>query len=308
MRHLLLLPILFSAVLACRSASPSSGSDSGPAIRKGVKLVAADVTPLSADAKPEASIAERTVLADVRLGDPLSVRLHGQGPFRFGFDTGQSVAVLLSPDLAGRLALPVVDKIHASDGTSSLPVDVVRIDSVEVGGVDLGGQTSIVLQPGTDVDGAIGFPLFSGLLVELDYAGGRLRVLRGELPEPDGRKVLALTNLQGIPMVPIAIGGETLQAVLDSGSEADLLVPMSMVAKLPLESPPVKSGRMSTLFGEFDLYTARLKGRVTLGGIELVDPELTFSDHFREVNVGGHFLARFRVTFDPARKRVQFEA
>lgn len=296
MRHLILLLIVSSTVLACVSTSPSSG----PEIHSRAKLVAADAKP--------APIAAREVLADVKLGEPLSVRLHGQGPFRFGFDTGQSVGVLLSPELAARLALPVVDRIDASDGTSSLPVDVVRIDSVEVGGVDLGKQTSIVLQPATDVDGAIGFPLFSGLLVELDYVGGRLRILRGDLPEPDGRTVLPITSLQGIPMVPITIGRETVRAVLDSGSEADLLVPLSMAERLSLESPPVPSGRMKTLFGECELKTARLKGRVQLGDIVLVDPELTFSDHFREVNVGGHFLSRFRVTFDPARDRVQFES
>jgi hypothetical protein len=300
MRHLLFLLILPSAVLACRSAPPSSGNEvpEAHAAHRGANLVAADVN----------LAPTRTVLADVKLGEPLSVMLHGEGPFRFGFDTGQSVAVLLSPELAGRLSLPVVDRIDASDGTSLLRVDVVRLDSVEVGGVDLGRQRSIVLQPGNDVDGAIGFPLFDGLLVELDYVGGRLRVLRGELPEPDGRKVLTLTSLSGIPMIPIAIGGQTVQAVLDSGSEADLLVPMSMAEHLTLDGPPTKMGKMTTLFGEFDLYTARLKGRVTLGGIELVDPELTFSDHFRDVNVGGHFLSRFRVTFDPAQKRVQFEA
>lgn len=296
------LLILLSMALACRNAV-STGSE----VPLRVGAVRADAADVDAGTNDPPSAA-REILADVKMGEPLSVKLHGEGPFRFGFDTGQSVGVLLSPALAAKLSLPVVDHIDASDGTSRMPVDVVRVDSVEIGGVDLGEQTSIVLQPGTDVDGAIGFPLFSGLLVELDYVGGRLRIRRGELPAPDGRTVLALTNLQGIPMVPITIGAETVQAVLDSGSEADLLVPLSMADKLPLDGPPVRSGRMRTLFGEFDLLTAHLKGRVNLGGIELVDPELTFSDHFTEVNVGGKFLSRFRVTFDPARGRVQFEA
>jgi len=300
--RLILLLILPSMALACRNAAPM-----GSEVPLRVGAVRADAPGADLGTR-ELEATAHEILADVKMGEPLSVKLHGEGPFRFGFDTGQSVGVLLSPALAGKLSLPVVDRIDASDGTSKMPVDVVSVDSVEIGGVDLGKQTSIVLQPGTDVDGAIGFPLFSGLLVELDYVGGRLRIRRGELPAPDGRTVLALTNLQGIPMIPITIGGETVQAVLDSGSEADLLVPLAMADKLTLDGPPVRSCRMKTLFGEFDLLTAHLKGRVNLGGIELVDPELTFSDHFSEVNVGGKFLSRFKVTFDPARGRVQFEA
>ena len=295
MRRLIQFLILTSAALACRNASPSS-----------ISAVPAPSDTPSADETIGGGGAG-DVLVDVEFGAPLTVWIRGEGPFRFGFDTGQSVGVLVSPEFADRLALPVVDRVDASDGTSSFPVDVVRIDSVQVGDIDLGRQSSIVVQPGSDVDGTLGFPAFSGLLVELDYIAGRLRIRRGALPVPDGRTILAVTSLGGIPMIPITIGHESARAVLDSGSETDLLVPLSMADRLTLDGPLRPGGWMKTPFGKFELQTARLKGSVVLGGLELVDPELTMSDHFNDVNVGGRFLSRFRVTFDPARGRVQFE-
>jgi hypothetical protein len=80
-----------------------------------------------------------------------------------------------------------------------------------------------------------------------------------------------------------------------------------MSGKLPLEAPPVKSGRMSTLFDEFDLWTARLRGMVRVGKCEIANPTLVFSEHFKEINMGSGFLKEFRVTVDVKNARVAFE-
>jgi predicted aspartyl protease len=248
------------------------------------------------------------LVADVALGEPLMVEVNGRGPFPFGIDTGQSVSVLVTPDLAARLALPIVDHIHASDGVRSKPADVVRIDAVELDGLERANQLGLVTMPG-DVafDGALGMQFFDGVLVVFDGPAKRLRIERGALPEPDGRRVLPVRLDRDLPLVKITIGGRDVEALLDTGSAGGLLIPMDMSASLPLESPPARSGRVSTLAGEFDVFSARLDGSVTIGEIEIDHPQLAFSSYFQEINMGRDFLRDFIVTFDVGSSRVRFE-
>jgi hypothetical protein len=63
------------------------------------------------------SIKKSALIAETPIGTPLVVYINGQGPFRFGIDTGQSEAVLVSPGVAAKLKAPVVQRIDASDGT-----------------------------------------------------------------------------------------------------------------------------------------------------------------------------------------------
>jgi predicted aspartyl protease len=247
-------------------------------------------------------------IADVALGQPLPVHLNGAGPFRFGIDTGQSMSLLVSPEIVTRLGLPVVQRIDASDGVNPMPVDVVRVDASRLGTLERNGQLGLVVPP-TDrsFDGALGMPFFEGALVEFDYAVGRLRIRRGALPEPDGRTILPVRLDHGLPVVELSIAGRTAEALLDSGSGGGLLVPLSISSTLPLDAPPVKTGRMSTLTGQFDAWSARLRGTVRLGDVEIVDPMLTFSDYFEEINLGRAFLSDCRVTFDVKESRIKIE-
>jgi len=248
------------------------------------------------------------LVADVALGGPLMVAVNGRGPFPFGIDTGQSVSVLVTPDLAARLALPIVDHMHASDGVHSKPVDVVRIDAVELDGLERANELGLVTTPGDAAfDGALGMQFFDGVLVEFDGPAKRLRIEHGALPEPDGRRVLPVRLDRDLPLVKITIGGRDFEALLDTGSAGGLLIPMDMSASLPLESPPARSGRVSTLAGEFDVFSARLDGSVTIGELEIDHPTLAFSSYFREINMGRDFLREFVVTFDVGTSRVRFE-
>jgi predicted aspartyl protease len=252
--------------------------------------------------------AESPVIADVEMGQPLTVVVNGEGPFRFGIDTGQSVSLLVSPKLAARLTLPVLPRIEASDGVSSKSVEVVRVNAAELGTMELNNQLGLVMAPTDEsLDGALGMPFFDGVLVEFDGPAHRLRIQHGSLPAPDGRTVLPVRLDRGLPVVSITIGGRDTEALLDTGSAGGLLIPMSMRDQLPLASAPVKSGRVSTLTGEFDISSAQLRGAVTIGGFEINDPKLSFSDYFSEVNLGRDFLRDFIVTFDVGNARVRFE-
>jgi hypothetical protein len=218
------------------------------------------------------------------------------------------MSLIVSPRLAARLTLPVVQRIEASDGASARPVDVVRVDAAELGSMELNNQLGLVIAPTDEsFDGALGMPFFDGVLVEFDGPAQRLRVEHGSLPEPDLRTVLPVRLDRGLPVVNITIGGRDTEALLDTGSSGGLLIPMSMRDQISLSTSPVKSGRMSTLSGEFDIWSAQLRGAVTIGDHEIDDPKVSFSDYFSEVNLGRDFLRDFIVTIDVGNARVRFE-
>ena len=237
----------------------------------------------------------------------LPVRLNGHGPFRLGFDSGQSFAALVSRDLADRLALPVVDQVQVGDGSGAndREVDVVAIASLTIGAAQFHDLQALVFDiPG---DGALGFALFVDALLTLDFVRDRMRIERAALPPPDGREVLALGMQHGAtPTVPVEIGDRQVTALIDTGWNGATGAPAAWMDELPLESPPVVVGRAATLFNEFEIHEARLDGALSIGGHSIPSPALHFNDLLPELVLGRDLLSRFAISFDQANLRVRF--
>ena len=71
----------------------------------------------------------------------VEVKINGQGPCRFGLDTGASIAFWINQELARQLGLPVTSHTHlhglrgSKDSDGSTPaVDVLRIDVLLLAG------------------------------------------------------------------------------------------------------------------------------------------------------------------------------
>lgn len=250
---------------------------------------------------------------DHPLSERIPVTINGRGPFEFGFDTGQSVPALLFAKTAAELDLPLIDEALASDGNDAAArtLRVVRVDRLGLGSADFRDVTTLVMdresaeRPGDA--GALGFPLFADHLLMLDYPAGRMRVFAGALPRADGRTVLGYEPVNGLPSVRVRVGELTLPAIIDSGSQGEILLPLRYAKQLRLRAAPRVVGRMNTLFGEFDLLRAPLDGSVWIGAHELAAPDLMFSEHFAEANLGRGVLRHFCVTFDQQRQRVRLE-
>ena len=123
---------------------------------------------------------------DVPLGQPLRARINGQGPYRLGLDTGQSLALLVTPTLAHKLELPVVQRASASDGTAhnNQTVNVVQVNRLAIDESAYRDVLAVVIDnslSGEDVVGAVGFPLFARQLLTLDFPSGRLYAAPGIL-------------------------------------------------------------------------------------------------------------------------------
>jgi len=240
----------------------------------------------------------------------IEAKVNGKGPFRFVVDTGFGQSMEVSAELALTLALPVVGEAIAADpsGKNSQTVRILHADSIDVGSAHFGSVDVAQRRPGMDhADGVIGLPLFTSLLVTFDYQNGRLRIDGGTLPVADGAHLLDYTTEHGVPTIEIDVAGKKVKTDIDSGSPAEVSLPLAVAKSLPLGEEPKVTGHGRTTGNEFDIYSAPLTGEVHVGQVALVNPRLDFVDLFPVGNLGYRFLKNLTVTFDPANHRVRFE-
>lgn len=244
----------------------------------------------------------------------LDARLNGQGPFTFGFDTGASGEAWVTQALKEKLDLQVVDRIVVSDGSNvkGRSTDVVRIDSITLGSASFNRLTAPVLGDGPRKEGepygTLGFELFKNYVLTLDYPAQRLRIATGQLPVPDGQRVLAYRIDGGSPHVRVRFAGVEVDTQIDSGNVGGILMPPSLANKLPLAGPLQKAGRVASALNEFDLFRAELDGDLQIGDVTIARPTLFFSDLVQTPNLGRNVLRSFAITFDQAHQRVQFQS
>jgi outer membrane protein assembly factor BamB len=242
---------------------------------------------------------------------PLEVRLNDKGPFRFGFDSGASVPVMLEPRLVEELQLETQDRyaVSAGDASSSIMAKGTTLSSLDVQGLHLESVEAMVLE-GADPegrDGTLGFPLFDGLLLTLDFERSRLVARGGGSLDGSDPAVLSYVVDRGLPLVSVGVGPLAVEATLDSGSGAGFMLPPSFIDRLPLVEEPVAVGKIATLFDETDLLAATLDGDLTLGAHRVERPRVFFATIVDRPNLGREALSDFAVTFDPARGLVRFD-
>jgi hypothetical protein len=241
----------------------------------------------------------------------IEAKINGKGPYHLGVDTGFGGTFELSAALAEELKLPVVGEGRASDpsGTNVRSTRVVHLDSLDIGSAHFGDfDASTMSGPAlVNVDGILGLPFFKSLLVTFDYPQSTFSVHGGTLPEADAKSVLGYTTTRGgVPNIEIDVAGQKAQTDIDSGSPAEVSLPLSFAKSLPLDGEPRVVGHARTGSNEFDIYGAGLRGEVHVGELVLTNPRVDFVELFPVGNLGFRFLKNAVVTFDPANKRVKF--
>jgi len=235
----------------------------------------------------------------------VAVTIDGQGPFRFGIETGSPCAVI-SPALAERLGLP--------DAGGDEQMRARRIARLEVGGASFQG----VLAPAfgvtaPDVDGVLGLSVFSDVLLTVDGVARKVRVERGALPAPDGKAVLPILRQGPFVGVSVRFGRHHAIAVVDTRASSDLLVLPGMVKDLELASAPVEIGRArGPAIPETVVKAARLDGDVTFGEVVVERPIVNVHDVPPPIPqrplIGNGVLSRLAFTLDQRNERIRFRA
>ncbi len=243
----------------------------------------------------------------------VEVKVNGQGPFLFAIDTGASGMARADASLVEKLALPEVGEARGSDGSgaNARSMKVVRMTSLTLGSLELRDVTAPSRDYNTSprlphIDGILGFNLFADYLLTLDYAAKRVRIEKGQLPEPDGKEILRYESARGIPVVELLVGEAKVKAHIDSGNTIGTFVlPAELAEKLSFSSQPVTMGKARTVSSEIEIKEARLKGVIRLGRFEFPEPTITYPAVSQDANIGSKALQDFALTFDQKNLRVK---
>ena len=224
----------------------------------------------------------------------VDVRVNGAGPFPFRLDTGTAGHGSIDASLVDRFGLTVAGQVRTSgrDGRRRT-TQLVNLDSLTLGDVSFAGLTLAVTDEEDrprrrepDTLGTLGFGLFTGGILTLDYPASELRFGRRTGLDPAASFVVPYETDQGVPQVRIVLGELQPLADIDTGTRESLVLPLSFVEKLGLSRPP---------------------GSLLLGGHLRRLPEIHFDEEIRTPRVGYEALRDLRITFDPAARLVRFE-
>lgn len=259
----------------------------------------------------------------------VDVKLNGQGPFSFLIDTGSGMQADVDTSVAERLGLrPSGVAINGDpSGENDREVATVTIDSIMIGGAVAKGtrarrtgdgvgefrNVTAIVRPHKitkdypDVDGILGFALFSDYLLTLDYPAMQVRLARGALPPANGADILNLEIENRVPIVELAIGKIKVPAHVDSGNfVAGFILPEEIVEQLQLLSQPMAVGSARSVNNRIELRQVQLRNSIRIGGFEYAQPTITFPA-LSDSNVGYKILREFTLTFDQKNRRLKLE-
>jgi len=242
----------------------------------------------------------------------IEVKLNGQGPFAFMIDTGAGMQADIDPSVAARLKLRSNGRAINGDpsGENDREVETATIDSIAFGNAEFLNVTAVVrpqriTKDYPEVDGILGFALFTDYLLTLDYRSMQVRVARGTLPPANGADVLNFEIESRIPVIEVAIGKIRVRAHIDSGNfVAGFILPEEIAEQLQLMSQPVTVGRARSVSNQIELKQVKLKDTIRIGGFDFPQPTITFPA-LSDTNVGFKVLRDFALTFDQKNRRVK---
>ncbi len=233
-------------------------------------------------------------------------RFKGGAPAPLVFDTGTN-GNIIDTAFARSIGLPNVGPSNSVDGATGKPIPGfrTRITGMSVGGVPIeDGPANVIDFKRHDEAGIIGPNSFPGRLVEIDFAGSRIRVLpdaAANRPAGEGAP-----HLDGLPAVVVTVAGQSFEALVDTGNDAALTLPLSMAKTLPLKAPPVLKGKTRSAGGVQDAYEAQIDGPVRVGHLVLESPRVYFNET-GDPNVGMPVLRQARLVVDHSGGRTWLE-
>jgi predicted aspartyl protease len=243
----------------------------------------------------------------------VSVMINGQGPFRMQVDTGCTYTVI-SPEVAAAVEARGTESEEDDTETvnglgDAISVPRVLLDSVTVGGVEFegvdAGVVPLELQSKVDshqLDGLLGYTLFSDLFVALDFPSQHL-VLSNAWPKdlPPVRAELPVQENSEVPFIPVTLQGKDFEVMIDTGASDRLHLPPEAAATLDWKTEP-RLGLLLAVAGEVGQEKeGRASGTLALGAVEQLNPVIGISAGSANLGVG--LLHTFCLVFHEAENK-----
>jgi predicted aspartyl protease len=249
----------------------------------------------------------------------VDVRVNGQGPFHFLFDTGAGI-VLLDP-LAETLALNAREWGYGlGDGEQRVHMRRAEISDLQVGRLHLGGHVAGLLPPedvradfgSYPLSGFIGTPLLEKMAVKLDYVHRQITFTPSEQFSYSGAGTVLPFNARHLTA---KVDGLEQSFFVDTGTKPGITLGTLTCNTYGLSERYAASAPSVTDWGAGGAVRTQLaRDRlVELGDVQLHDTPLYLSVQkagslaSTEGHIGAGLLSRFDVTFDTARSRIILE-
>jgi hypothetical protein len=244
----------------------------------------------------------------------VEVKLNGQGPFAFMIDTGAGMQADIDPAVAERLKLQLNGRAINGDPSgqndrevATATIESLTIDKAEFRNVIAVVRTQRITKDYPDVDGILGFALFTDYLLTLDYPAMQVRLARGTLPAANGMDVLNFELENRIPIVELTIGRIHVPAHVDSGNfVAGFILPEEIVEQLQLQTAAITVGGARSVTNRIQLKQVQLRDTIRLGGYEYPRPTIAFPA-LSDTNLGFKVLRDFVLTFDQKNRRFKLQ-
>ena len=244
----------------------------------------------------------------------VAATIDGKGPFKLAIDTGSPGYLSLNAPIAQALGLKVSGKAIQVDPSGRNPVtmDRYKLDALALAGLtfhdlEVEGMPAIGGKA-PPFDGILGMNLFDAHTLVLDFKGKVVGVSTARLPAADGAAVIAYPPGPLIQL-PVAIGGTTLQAHLDTGQQiAGLMVPTTALPRLAVHGEPRRLGVAHTVSEAYDLFAVGIDAAVKVGATPLPVTEVAYPTVVPVANIGARALAGMTVAIDRPSRTVRLQA
>jgi len=230
----------------------------------------------------------------------VQAHVNGSGPYTFAIDTGASGFGRADASLTQLLNLPVVGTAETSDGVSSATVTTIRLDALELGGLERTGLEVITRDyssdapPGVAISGIIGRDFFADGLLVIDFPN---RTLSFSQSSDLSSGVEGVLRYERPFRVPVSIGDITVEGNLDTGAAVTLVLPQSLYERV-VAGPLEAAGQGQLTNTTIATGRAMVNGPLRIGGAVVSDVEARVSDRFPELLVGGRVLQNYLVAID----------
>ena len=229
------------------------------------------------------------------------------------FDTGAPGGPLLNDAVIADLKLDQIGEARVSDPSLKNVINVplyglrgLKVGNLSVGEWHTSARPKRESRRFAEPDGVLGLTAFAGYVVTIDYPSGRMLVIKGRLPEPDGRTSFKYEG--PIPRVPLSIEGKTIEAHLDTGNARyALILPETYASELAGYGNRFPIGIARTVNNMFNLMALPVQ-ETKVGELQLYAGTAAYPGPSpSRGNIGSPLLKDMIVRVDPANGIVSLE-
>lgn len=240
----------------------------------------------------------------------VELMINGEGPYKFIFDTG-SMTHVIDKKLVSKFGFKVVgeDPLMTPGSDSKLLSKRYQVPKVGFSRTNLLKDlemNAINLRSMLPYDGILSPIFFEEYLLTIDYPNSKLEITSGTLNENDNN-VMALIQKPRMLNLNIEVGGNTIEAHMDSGNPGFITLPYKMKDKLKFKKQLEKGNGIRTPVATFKTWNAEIDGDIKMGGIIYKNPKVILAEGPKMANLGFGILKDLRTTIDRKNHLIKLE-